>query len=459
MADDLPDLEHYAMKSDYGRLTGVAVACHAISDAYLLMHVGVGCKYKASHLMSHDWTRASTLRMGWTEVGDRDLITGASERIAPYGRSWQGRMDSGFVCVVSVTFLELAGEDAADKVVQLDETLPVPAVMVPALGFDGDEFLGYATVVREVLNRVPWDKGPADPRQVSLLGYWFDRYEGDHSGNFMQIQGMLKGIGLELGPVVLSGRRFAEHEDVARSGVLIGLPYLAPIEKKLRRQLRDAGRELTSTDLPMGFAGTRRWLHAVARAARVDPRRVDLYLDRRIERTAEPLKKMVSRWRTEQVAVFGEAPMAAGLCAMLLELGMRPTLVGLRGPSLGGEAAFRGVLERNGQALPDDVEILEQPSLARIEERLTTMLREGRLNGVVGSATELAVLRGRRPEDVMPGRWAEGQSGPFLLELGYPCQSYHALQQMPFMGISGVATLAQRLVEAPRLWDTGRILE
>jgi hypothetical protein len=40
----VPGLEHYALGSSYGRLTGVAVGCHAIEDAFLLIHGGVGCK-------------------------------------------------------------------------------------------------------------------------------------------------------------------------------------------------------------------------------------------------------------------------------------------------------------------------------------------------------------------------------------------------------------------------------
>ena len=103
----LPDLEHYAMKPGYGRLTGVAVGCHAIADAYLLMHVGVGCKDKVTHLLAHDWEQHCNLRQGWTEVDDQALIKGAADRIGPYVRSWQRRMSSGLVCVTSATFLQM----------------------------------------------------------------------------------------------------------------------------------------------------------------------------------------------------------------------------------------------------------------------------------------------------------------------------------------------------------------
>ena len=60
------DLEHYALKSmEFGQLTGLSIGCHAIRDAFLLMHVGVGCKNKAvAHLMAHDAAEDANLREG-----------------------------------------------------------------------------------------------------------------------------------------------------------------------------------------------------------------------------------------------------------------------------------------------------------------------------------------------------------------------------------------------------------
>ena len=51
---------------------------------------------------------------------------------------------------------------------------------------------------------------------------------------------------------------------------------------------------------------------------------------------------------------------------------------------------------------------------------------------VLGSATELNAI----------------DKGPLVLEIGFPCNRYHALQPMPLMGFAGPATLAQRVVNA-----------
>lgn len=448
--EDLALLEHHGLQASYGRLTGVSIGLHAIRDGYLLMHVGVGCKNKVTHLLNHDWEVACNLRQGWTEVGDRDLIIGASARVGPYLRAWSERMDSGFVGVVSVTFLELAGEDVADEVVLIDDELDVPVALIPALGFDGDEHDGYAAVCQAVLQRLPWGQRPVKPLQVSLLGYLFDRYEGDHAGNLRQLASLLKGLGLSMGPTVLGGTPFSELEGAVESGILVALPYLGPVRRKLRRHWRRVGREPVWTDLPMGIAGTSRWLRQVGQAAGVAPARVEALVQLRERKARAPLRKMQSRWRGRRVAVFGEVPLAAGVCTVLSELGFTVALVGLRGRSLGGEGELRRVLGDNGVELAPGCVVLEAPSLHAVKAALTAELEGEGLDGAVGSATELNLLT------VVPEERRGAGRGPFLLELGFPCREFHALMQLPFLGYGGVVALAQRLVAAPRLWDGGR---
>ena len=46
-------LERFALKAHhYGRISGVSLAAHAIPDAFLILHTGVGCKYKGAAQIS-----------------------------------------------------------------------------------------------------------------------------------------------------------------------------------------------------------------------------------------------------------------------------------------------------------------------------------------------------------------------------------------------------------------------
>lgn len=451
-------LEDFALKSlDQGSLTGLSIAVHAIPDAFLLLHVGVGCKHKAtSQLSTHDWGRDVVSREAWTEVGDQELITGASERLGPYIRSWARRVKPAWMAVASVTFIDLTGDDIPDVVRKAEETVDCDVSYVKVPGFSGDLFYGYASAIASVVERVDWKRPVERPNEVALLGYMFDRYEGDHEGNLVQLSQMLKGIGLELGSTLFSGEPYAQLRDAGRAGLVAQMPYAAPRKKAIATAL--AGRRSVEVDLPIGIANTSRWLRSIGAAASVPEAKIERYVRAREEQMRTHLARWIPHWRSMRVAVVAEPPLAAGVCAMLVELGLSPRLVGLKAASLGGKAEFLASCARAGVVLPDDLEIHEQPSLALLRERFTALLVDRRLDGVLGSATDLNVLRTVPPETFM-SRHAGGAihpQGPFQLEIGFPKKDFHASYPMPFVGYAGAMMWAQRILDAPRLWDAGR---
>jgi len=447
---DLPTLDHYELKSmDYGRLTGLAIACHAVADAFLLMHVGVGCKNKATaHLLDHDWREHANVREAWTEVAERDLIHGASKRAAPYMRSWYQRMEPAVMVMTSVTFIDLAGEDLADEVLLAADDLPCPVLLVRAPGHEPDMFAGYATLVAAIAEQVDWSR-PTKPQQAAVLGFWFDRYEGDCTGNLQQLKGLLKMVGLELGPTFFSGVAYDDLCTAGSAGVVLQLPYALPERARIAAAVQ---RPIVNVHLPMGIAGTTRWLVEVSEATGADARRVRRLAERRAEYARNQVGIMFARWRSMKVAVVAETPLAAGVCSMLIEFGLHPVLVGLRGQTLGGARELQRVLHDDGLSLPDDTLVIEDPSLYELRERFSSLLAEGALDGVFGSGPDLNVLTTLTP-DVMPDASA---GGPFVVEMGFPCKQFHAMTPMPWLGYGGVVVMAQRILDARRLWDSGR---
>ena len=461
MSDDtLPGLDHYALKSmDYGQLTGLAIACHAIPDVFLLMHVGVGCKNKATaHLLVHDWKEHGNVREGWTEVGDKDLILGASARAAPYLRSWYKRLEPSMIVVTSVTFIDLAGEDLQDKLAVAAESIPCPVRYVKAPGYDPDMYVGYSKLLETLAKDVDWSKPADKPNEVLLLGYMFDRYEGDHQGNLAQIKGLLEGIGLSLGPAWLSGAKLSELLQAHRSGHVVELPYTKPVRKRLRRALK--GRSPVETDLPIGVRGTSRWLRAVGAGCGVAEPVVERFVKAREAYVLKQLDTMMDRWRSRRVAVIAELPLAAGLCSLLIELGFNPVLVGIRGESLGGAEDLHASLTRDGLRLEPDAVVLENPSLFTLRGQFEALLEGEGLDGVFGAAPDLNMLTTLSPKLHVHARssGAVEPQGPFLVEIGFPSRDFHAMMPMPFMGYGGVIVLAQRIADARRLWDSGRVM-
>jgi nitrogenase molybdenum-iron protein alpha/beta subunit len=447
----LKSLDDYAIKSGHlGTMSGVSLAVHAVPDAFLLMHTGVGCKYKAaSQIANHDWQVHPNRREGWTEVGDRALIKGSAERIGPYMRTWSHRRDPAFIAMVAATFLQMTGEDFKAAAQKAADHLECPCAVITAEGFEGDLFAGYAQVLLELIGRVDWDKKPSKPKEVGLLGYFFDRYEADHIGNLQQIRFLLNGIGLNLGPSMLSGRPYDELMQIRRCGLLLGTPYLRPVWAEANRI---CSRPMHSIDLPLGLSGTTRWVRQVAKAANVSQERAEKFISSQVSYAKSRLARLSEeRMSGLGVAVFAETPYAAGVCSMLTELNLQPILVGLRDSSLGGIKEFHRILQADGVELPDNTEVLVQPSLRLIRSRFLELLRQHRLTGIFGTSTELNLLSTISTADLLdteskfPPAQREGRI--FGVEIGFPSTSHHAFHAEPIMGFGGAVVFAQRIMQ------------
>lgn len=451
-------LEHFRLRSmDQGQLTGAAIAVNAVSDSLLMQHIGVGCKHKTtSQLSTHDTGRRLAGNTGWTEVGDRELIEGASVRLGPYTRSWVERRDPGIVYVASVTFIELTGEDDKQAIADLDAALPIPVLKLDLPGYEGDVFSGYAHTLRRTLERLAWSGAPGSRDRVGVVGYLFDRHEGDHRGNLAELTRLVKAVGGTLGGVGFDGGAFGDLDALTGCGTLLAWPYLGDEREAVTRL---TGRTLTPVPFPMGLGATDAFLRRVAEAAGLDLAAAERTL-RALRAQAEgQLQVARNQLAGQRVAVFAEPPLAAGWVGLLQELGMQPVLVGLKGHTLGREEAFEAALRQAGHAVPRGLTVVSEPSLARVREEVSARLAAGRLDGVVGSATDHNTLTSLPPERFL-GAWAGRRpqgAGPFLLESGFPCKRYHCTRDMPFLGYEGVVVQAQRLLDAPRAWDSGRV--
>ncbi|MBW1811308.1 MAG: hypothetical protein JRJ87_24180 [Deltaproteobacteria bacterium] len=447
----MKSLNDYAIKSgQLGKMSGVSLAVHAVPDAFLLMHTGVGCKYKAaSQIANHDWQVHPNRREGWTEVGDRALIKGSAERIGPYMRTWSQRRDPAFIAMVTATFLQMTGEDFKAAAQKAADYLECPCAVIATEGFRGDLFEGYAQLLLELIRQVDWDKKPSRPKEVGLLGYFFDRYEADHIGNLQQIRFLLNGIGLNLGPSMLSGRPYDELMQIRRCGLLLGTPYLRPIRADVDKI---CSRPLHSVDLPLGLRGTARWVRQVAKAAKVSLERADKFISGQVSYAKSRLSRLSEEhMRGLEVAVFAETPYAAGVCSMLIELNLQPILIGLRDSSLGGVEEFQRILKADGVELPDKAEVLVQPSLRLIRSKFIELLKQHRLTGIFGTSAELNLLSTissadlLEPESMFPPSQAEGRV--FGVEIGFPSTSHHAFHAEPLMGFGGAVVFAQRIMQ------------
>ncbi len=434
-------LEDFALKGNHlSKMTGVSVATHAIPDAFLLMHTGVGCKYKAAAQVGpHDWASHPNRREAWTQVGEVQLIKGSAERIAPFARAWYERRRPNFMPVVSAYFIELTGEDCRDVVASTNDSVPCDMAMITTAAPNGGFYDGYADVTLEVVKRIDWKVEPKTPRSATVLGYYFDRYEGDHRGNLSVLSRLLEVAGLNLGPVLLSGNSYLDLKKAGEAEHILSMPYLGKKRRRLRRTIK---RDTVTVDLPMGMAGTAYFLRQLARETGGDAEVVETYIEEQTAATKEKLAILSDRARGLSLALFADGPLAAGLYTICTELGINVPYIGIREEWLGGKTGFLDILERWGVRLPEG-EVVTQPSLRWTRKTIGRAILDGRVQGLIASAHETSLLR-RPPHE--PGK---GYSIPryFAIEVGFPSDDHHAAVDLPTFGFEGMVSFAQRVID------------
>ncbi len=443
-AHDKVTLEDFSLKGmHYAKMTGVMIATHAISDSFLMMHTGVGCKYKtASQAAQHDLAEHPNVREAWTQVSEAHLVAGCSDRIGPFARAWWERRNSAFMMVVSAYFIELTGDDIPEKVREIEQTIPgCEMAYVPTKAPNGGLFDGFASVLVEVLKRMDWSV-PARPREAAVLGHFFTRYEPDQKADVAQLRALIKQAGLNTTSVLFSGAEYSNAKAAPLAAVQVVMPYCATHRSAIGQIV--GARQAVDVDLPIGFAGTTRFVRTIAAAAGTDLAAIDAWAIAQTEAVLGNFRRLSEMLARYEWVVFADTPLAAGLVSLLLELGVRVTAVGLREAdgALGGRAAFDAVLARNGLQLPDDAVVVEAPSLRRVKQLCVERLQRS-LVGILGSTHELAVLRNLSPAE-------RPRNAGVLLEVGFPSDDTHSVLSVPTFGFAGAAAWAQRLVEAVR---------
>jgi nitrogenase molybdenum-iron protein alpha/beta subunit len=438
-------VEDFALKGMHlAKMTGVSLGVHAIPDAFLLMHSGVGCKYKtAAQIANHDWGSHPNRREAWTQVAELQLIQGSSVRIGPFARSWYQRRRPALMVTVSAYFIELTGEDFSDSVVAAEKTLPCDMALIPTAAPNGGFYEGYAAVMLQVAKRQDWKSPPTKEGTASAIGFFYSRYEPDEDANVDQLAKLTRVGGLELGPVLLSGKPYGELQEASQSPYVLQLPYARPIARKLRRLLKK--RDVIELDLPLGLTATRRFVRTIAQRTGGDVERVTTWAEAQAEEVRKQLDKLRDHFRNLDVAVFADPPLAAGLVSMLADMGVRVRVVGLRDShgALGGTAQFLEILARNGIEDVSDMEILPEPSLRRMRDVVMQHVRQG-MRGILASSHEIELLQSSS------GRVPGVTSDVFLIEVGFPSDRQHAAMATPTLGYAGLLTWAQRILDAAR---------
>lgn len=274
---------------------------------------------------------------------------------------------------------------------------------IPSGSLGGDWLAGYAGTCAALARSIPLAPAP-EPDTVSIVGHLMDRTEPDQLGNVAEMRRLLEAIGLSVTSVWLSGDGITDLARVARSSLIVSLPFAREAASLLGRRLEIP---VVACDLPLGLSATGEFLEAVG--TRTD----------RADRAAELADR-------EAAAAVGDVQTLADRCVVGRPLVLRFDNDPLR-QAVRRFCADLGAPVHDFEDVYDDDPLADAPSVPA-----------GLEDAVVLSTTF-------------------GNRGPALphVPFGYPNYVEHPITPRPFLGYAGFRSLVERIATAALRHESG----
>ncbi|MDH5491532.1 MAG: hypothetical protein OEY14_06220 [Myxococcales bacterium] len=397
-------------------LIGVYLAINAIPDAYLFLD-GPSCFPLKSPAIqgNHDWFSAITNVSGrakciTTQAYPSTVFLSREELYAEALRGIAAYEDAGGVFMSARPMAAITGQDYERVVRQAQEETSKPMFLVPPKSLQADWLGGYSELLISLAKTLELS-GSRTRGKVAVVGYLFDRNEGDHEGNLMEMRRLLGAMDLDVSSIWLSGSPIDALRRAGEADAIVSLPYGRKAARILAKRL---GIPLIETELPLGFGASERFLGDIGRA-----------LDRR-EQAEAVIDAELSRWapRLEWVIPFVFQHLRLGFIGDPYLLSGVAEIAEMLGAKLSFAASSAHDSHLRGQALPIE-SVIWEPTKIHLAELISAEIERG-LGLLVSCSPEMPV-------------------GVPVVELGYPSYQSHALIPRPYLFFSGTVGLVESM--------------
>lgn len=404
---------------------GLFLATNAISDAYLVID-GPDCIFRKAEWVHgrHDFNSTLLDPLGWHRI--TNTLLNADNLIKSRGEMLELRLrevftrSPGVAMICAMPHVSILGTQYDLILRQLGAVAPCPLVEVPSRSLEGDWLDGYANTLT-ALARGFEPTGPVDANKVAIIGHLMDRNEQDQLANVDELRRIVKGIGLELSSIWLSGGRYAELARALEAKTLIALPLGREAAKLIAAK---TGATVIECDVPFGAGRTTRLLRALGKATG-KLAEADAFIEHEMARLAPRLEWVIPHALLgKRVAFWGQPALFPGFLQMAGEMGMEVVLLGASASSQSGVAGL------------DDEFSPQPPTLYAVSpkafEQAWDALERQDIDLCIGD-TLFCFRMGKR---VPP------------LEFGFPSHFNHALSYRPFLGFEGWVSFIGQMVQA-----------
>lgn len=415
-------MEDFSVQTSPTFLDGLLATIAAIPDAWLVIE-GSDCVYEQPHrgLTKHDWMtdfihadgRARLASSGTEHV---TAALGTERMLLDRLREVVERKRPGVLFVAQLLLMKIMGTSLESVCAKVAREFQTPVVPVTTRFLERDTAEAFARIIGGLAG---YARRKDAGESVALIGYPFNRREGDCLGDIAQLRGILADIGLKPGPLWFDGSPSATLLDFDGVGLIGAFPQAQGAAEALASSV---GLAPLSLPLPLGLAATEAFVRALgAHSAR--EAEVERYVDGHLAKIVPGLDRVISRlFNGRRVLLIAEPALAQSMGEFLVELGFDLRLTVTRSIHPPGTA--------KDAPSARDVHRLYNPSYASLAHHVETLKESGGLDLIIGSSWERDAVRSF---DI-----------PYL-EFGFPSILHHPLAPCPTLGFTGVRHLVDRL--------------
>jgi nitrogenase molybdenum-iron protein alpha/beta subunit len=418
--------DRFGIPFGYPHIVGTYLAINAVPDIWMLVDSADCATLRAEIIHdNHDWN--STLisedghyRIAATGVCPHsialDRYDDLRENIAAIGNA-----PGSFLFVYPAPVTAIVGIDYSVVIKQLQGQMNLKAITVSPVDAVGDWLTGYAHIMEVLAREVELPDSQLDEDAVALVGYLWDRNEGDHRASLAELRGLMDALDLDVASVWFSGRDTTALQEVARAGTIVELPYAGRAAEILAE--RTGARVVKAPGLPIGLDGTFSWMEKMGElTGRSGQARA--FIEAQAPAAYQKVTKAVlHHFVGKDFMIATEPHVCTGVAAMVREFGGNVRLAAPAGKTVGDLTRFAE-------------QVLQDSSLEVVGTELTRTAEHCSLPVLIGNVRAIASA-GPMPIVVVP--------------LGFQSGGTHYLHDTPFLGLAGTYSLIDRIANAVNL--------
>jgi len=201
---DARELDRFRVPMNFPWLPNVYLGVNAVRDACALLDGPDGALYKALFLHGRHDTASTLLdvgghhRIAFANVCSRGVVRHHDEIVARQLRALDALPESGLLLATALPMCSVTGTDYGRILRELRSELRKPALEIRPSSLLGDWLDGYAATLDALARGLDLDGAGKGRRTAAVVGYLWDRNEGDHRGNLAELRRIFAALDLEL---------------------------------------------------------------------------------------------------------------------------------------------------------------------------------------------------------------------------------------------------------------------